>query len=287
MSSADIREPEERYRDLVVARLGEFFDHRTPWNRGLWQVGTILALREVLEYEDSVAGGQPVEGLTYVCQSAVTMCTGDPGLGGEHLLALLTRSMRVESRGLGSQASTTLTNLTGRCQNGYLLRWADAFRRPLCERPGVELAARRVAAHLLDHGFSGDHLHGWVTKAANAAAEQGTQLLHNLMAEADAMCARAPSTYKVLAPFANTPRRAEEAQHASFRYLDQAQTEAWLAGNVTSRPRQRPAGAFVLTVTARDPWAAVERANDMLARTAAQLALGVAQTSALHLTGDA
>ena len=39
---------------LITARLIELVDHRTPWHRSLWQVGSLLCLQEVLEYAEGV-----------------------------------------------------------------------------------------------------------------------------------------------------------------------------------------------------------------------------------------
>lgn len=39
---------------LVAARLLDFFGAETPWQRRLWDVGTCLTLREIIEAADAV-----------------------------------------------------------------------------------------------------------------------------------------------------------------------------------------------------------------------------------------
>ena len=41
----------------VGARLLDFFNSRSPWNRRLWNVGLSLTLREVIEAADAVNSG--------------------------------------------------------------------------------------------------------------------------------------------------------------------------------------------------------------------------------------
>ena len=51
---------------LVLARLGEFFGHRTPWHRRLWNVGTNLALHEVIEYADATTKPESTDAVRLV-----------------------------------------------------------------------------------------------------------------------------------------------------------------------------------------------------------------------------
>ena len=57
---------------LVLARLGEFFGHRTPWHRRLWNVGTNLALHEVIEYADATTWPQRARRLRRTVRTSST-----------------------------------------------------------------------------------------------------------------------------------------------------------------------------------------------------------------------
>ena len=68
--------------ELVCSRLRDFFAHSAPWHRRLWSIGTVLSLREVLEYADGcLAGPEPrTEGLRFVVASTRREVVRDPGV---------------------------------------------------------------------------------------------------------------------------------------------------------------------------------------------------------------
>ena len=74
---------EGQVRDrLVVARLRNFFHHRTPWQRSLWSIGTVTGLLEVLEYcENGDESGLPSDGLAYAAAAIRLQVQGDRGVG--------------------------------------------------------------------------------------------------------------------------------------------------------------------------------------------------------------
>jgi hypothetical protein len=45
------------YPQHILARLGDFFGETTPWQRRLWDTGTVLALRELAEATDWCSKG--------------------------------------------------------------------------------------------------------------------------------------------------------------------------------------------------------------------------------------
>lgn len=277
---------------LIVARLLEFFDHRAAWTRALWQVGTVLGLEEVVEYGEAVETGRhsTPEGMKYVCESMRARCAIDPGLGSQAIVDEL-RSRLDGKQPAAPHSRAALEHIADRSRDGYLLRWARALEADERERPGVEFTARSIAAHMLDEGFSGDHLHGWLLSEAVDADPQPS--LPDLLDDAHAMLKRGESVYEVLVPLADNPRGAPTSDRiqgptklGSFIYLDQQQTLTWL-GDRAGRLSRRPAGALLMHVDALDPWAAVERASEIVARVAARLAVSSARTSALHTTGGA
>lgn len=261
--------------------MGEFFDHRTAWHRALWQVGTVLGLEEVLEYAETVRNGQPRAGLEYVCRIMHDGCRSDPGLGGSAAAAEVAKHLAPKAEPELPAATAALEHLIDRSRDGYLLRWAAAVS---AASPPVELTARSVAAHLLEEGFSGDHLHGWLSASTKSLQAPNTAALSGLLEDAAAMCARPFSSYDVLLPLTARPRAVTQGV---FRYLSQDETLRWIARQDTPPPQRRPAGALLVSTSARDPWAAVERVAELVARVAARVAVGIAPSHQLRLTGDA
>jgi hypothetical protein len=45
--------------EVVLVRVGELVDYRAPWHRRLWSAGTILELREILEYSSPIHTRSP------------------------------------------------------------------------------------------------------------------------------------------------------------------------------------------------------------------------------------
>ena len=150
---------------LVLARLGEFFGHRTPWHRRLWNVGTNLALHEVIEYADAcLSGAVPnTEGLRYVIGTVKRQIHRDPAVA--PLACEITScldALNVSSRSkIPVVARDELEQLVRRLASDYLDNWRSATIDP-----PVEFSARALASHLLDLGYSPDHLHRWITAMA-------------------------------------------------------------------------------------------------------------------------
>jgi hypothetical protein len=74
--------PVNHYEQLVCARILDFLSSKTHWNRGIWNVGTILALQEVLEGSEAQRDGhlseKTIRGAT---TTAIRLSEQDPGLG--------------------------------------------------------------------------------------------------------------------------------------------------------------------------------------------------------------
>ena len=145
---------------VLHSRLADFFAHRTPWHRRLWSIGTVLGLREVVEYADACLVGQVAntEGLRFVASSAGREVDRDPGVS--HLA--------VELRGLLGQFDVNAPDKVSRSARDELLELSRRADLDYCrwwqnapEDVPVEFAARAIASHLLDAGFSADHLFRW------------------------------------------------------------------------------------------------------------------------------
>src|SRR6266446_6688998 len=89
----------DQYDALVGARLLDFFGTRTPWHRGLWTIGLVLTLKELLEVSSAVRSSilyqNSVEDLS---RAAMALAGRDPGIGGKQRQDSLQRSLRTELR---------------------------------------------------------------------------------------------------------------------------------------------------------------------------------------------
>lgn len=138
---------------LVHARLGEFFAHRSPWHRRLWSVGTVLAIQEVIEYAEACLNGAMAntEGLKYVTATAKREVERDPGAAPlkTEIVSCLGQLDVASSSKIPLAVRDELDQLVRRLEPEYLGNWCTA-----ATEPPVEFAARALASHLLDLGFS-------------------------------------------------------------------------------------------------------------------------------------
>lgn len=77
----------QTYETHVAARLLDFFGAATPWHRGLWTLGLVLTLKELLEATEAVRGAilhQPAA--QDLARSAMSLAGRDPGVGGPQQL---------------------------------------------------------------------------------------------------------------------------------------------------------------------------------------------------------
>src|SRR6266487_7059683 len=83
----------------VVARLLDFFGSGTPWQRRLWDVGTILALDEALEAGLAFSQGTLTEAaLKELCDSLERLAGPDPGLGSDDDRNLIRACLKAQLR---------------------------------------------------------------------------------------------------------------------------------------------------------------------------------------------
>lgn len=256
----------DQHATKMTARLFDFLHRRTPWHRRLWSIGTVLGLHEVVEYsrirrEASV----PPDGLKYVAATMRREITLDPGAAPfvRDLDEILERGDRIDPND-----ENKLEHLARRVDDGYLGRWIAAVASG--QPPPVERTSRSIASHLLDKGFSSDHLYRWLD-ADRHRYEQPD--LARVLAEAELMCqTTAARSYEVLVPcfIPGDPTRLPPA----VRWLDAEETAAALDKLRPGQRKPRQGGAFAIQVTERDPWAAVEAANELIARVAARVQVG-------------
>jgi hypothetical protein len=259
--------------------LFDFLHRRTPWHRRLWSIGTFLGLEEVVEYSRvRREANLPPDGLKHVAASMRREIALDPGAApvADQISKILQRAERIDGND-----ENALEHLAQRVDDGYLSRWATAIAADTL--PPVERTARSIASHLLDKGFSSDHLYRWLDADRHRHGEPD---LARVLAEAAAMSsATVIPSYEVLVP-CSIPGRPTRLP-AAVRWMDAAEVAREIAKLRPDEPKPRQGGAFLLKVTERDPWAAVEAANELIARVAARVQLGRPGPGVVRATGVA
>jgi hypothetical protein len=179
--------PVNHYEQLVCARILDFLSSKTHWNRGLWNVGTILALQEVLEASEAQRNGHLSEKTIRAATStAIRLSEQDPGLGTDQERATLVGLLKSNGEprddllyeGLEYEA---IAELVQQATAIYLQNWSRVLgagqQLPLPER-----TARAIAAHMLDAGFHSDFLHRWWTRQIRRD-EQNVRSLSQVLQE--------------------------------------------------------------------------------------------------------
>ena len=269
-----------RATGAVAARLQEFWARSTPWQRRLWGVGTVAALKEVLEASraasESVLSDQSLKRL----QSEAKKLAGpDPGVGDKDikrtLQVILDGDVTADRAGWHG-----LRGIIPVIERGYLQRWA-AFAECL-EQKNQERAARYIGSHLLEAGFAPTYLYRWLDYRVSHSPVELT--LSEILEEADAdLGQRALQQFEVVIPCTSVPRITVDTPPAAWRSaIEMSSLLSHLAGDAAGI---RQNGGFSVEVTARDPYAAVERAQELFARWAARVEL--ATSGRLTPTGHA
>jgi hypothetical protein len=256
----------EPFDQLVAARLLDFFGAETAWQRRLWDVGTCLTLREIVEAADAVAErALSSEALDWLKGSALAVAGPDIGVGTAAERSTLTTALK-GNVAQGSFDLRIIENLAESASRDYLDRWAsalDAGAAPV----GPERLARAIGGHLLGLGFSPDYLHRWLSYRVRH--EDGTRSLADLLRDAHDRVAEPLAEHDVIIPL----RRATARVHEVVGWLP-PDTASDLLTPINKNPIAALAGAIHLTITAHDPGAAVEIAADLIDRYVARITLG-------------
>ena len=220
----------------------------------------MLGLREVVEYADACLVGQVAntEGLRFVASSAGREVDRDPGVS--HLA--------VELRGLLGQFDVNAPDKVSRSARDELLELSRRADLDYCrwwqnapEDVPVEFAARAIASHLLDAGFSADHLFRWAQAKESSMGSVGE--CAEQMAK---MTSEMPTQdYEVFIPCA-APFDKPSDGSGPVRWLDGRAAAAWLHSKLPTPETRRHSGGFLLTTRGRDPWAAIDTARATIAR---------------------
>jgi hypothetical protein len=250
--------PVNEWEHLVAARLLDFFNAKTPWHRGLWNPGLVLTLREILEASEAARRSVLTEeALSSSVDAARRRASLDPGVGDPPRLKALQTALQPKLRFDGLDF-LVLRRLTQEIQDTYLDRWAEAVSAAKAElKP--ERAARSIASHLLDLGFSTDYLHRWWTYRLLHEPQECS--LAEIVLEAHKLALKPPRSYEVLVAFDSVPRT---KSGLPVDWLDASAVSQWLrrADFEISGVRQR--GGLVFSVEARDSRAAADAAAEAI-----------------------
>lgn len=258
---------QDGYTDLFVGRLFDFFHRRSPWQRRLWRSGLVLELREVAEYSQvHAAGATKEQGLRYASDCVLRGLGPDRGVSPQERDLLVTQL--APARVKQAEARARISEMANGLELTYLQSWKAAVVAPEGGKPDVELASRAFASHLLDGGFSSDHLHRWLTYHDTSDEQLG---LADLYESAIAMARSPEDRYLVLVPFEQLPE-VELPDSSQFQRLSGPEAADWLGDLDTEGLRYNAALTF--EVAGRDPWAAVERASEIVARLRARATVG-------------
>jgi hypothetical protein len=251
--------------ELIVARLRDYWGRRTPWQRRLWNPGSLSMLDEVIEAVSLLQQGQlRSEGVRELAQSVSVQIGRDPGIGvGEVRRATQDALKHVHDN---SDSVRRLQYLRAAADDEYLRRWTAHLSAGSGTASQVEFTSRALGAHLLDLGFSPEHLHRWIT-AVGASAHRSS----DLVTAAIELANRPTRVYRVLVPVHAIPRGGQIMPRS---WLEPPDARAWLDANAPgSAVRQN--GALLYEVSARDPWAAVEQVSDLIQSLSARIEVGL------------
>ncbi|MFI5911298.1 integrase [Dactylosporangium sp. NPDC051541] len=256
--------PAENYDRHIRARMIDFFTlEGLPWPRRLWDVGSLLALEELLE-ASSWARHRVLStaAVDWQRHELLKVIGPDVSLGAKELRAELTALLNKPLPD-PSPAHRRLREVVHHARGGYLRRWAAAVALPKEQRPKPERLARVVAAHLLDLGYDASYLAAWIGQLARqkAGAEE-------LLSGAVSLDAASPREFTVLAMLDSAPEPEQAQRHVAW--VSGRDAVDWLRRRGHPTSGIRPGGGFLYRVIARDPFSAASQAREFVERMVAR-----------------
>ena len=248
--------------------------HRSPWHRRLWNIGTCLSLREVVEYADTCIQGATTSsaGLHYVIETTRRETQRDPGVA--HLSTQIDATfdrLKVKTKDVPRNACDELRHLAQRAEHEYLTQW---MKSELHQE--VEFTARAITSHLFDLGYSPDHLYRW-------HRAKSPQALSGLLEEASTMTTEMPQRdFEVFVP-CSAPYEKPTGTNKVLRWLNGPEASTWIQRNTNAEKPRRYTGGILFTVDAKDPWAAIDQARSIATRADARIRVAQPTSQRLKL----
>lgn len=264
----------DNYTRDVLARLNDFVGPGAQWQRRLWDIGLVVALRELREASDAVhLGALNKHSVKWLALSIERRVARDPGAGEGQALGRL-RTLLKEDLASGGSNYHELVSWTDDIEAEYLPRWRA--RSALPHPPGREQVARALATHLIGEGFSAAFLRERFRRLETIESLNST----SLVAEAMELAETRGREFEALLLFDKPPPK-RFTRPGSWQSA--AQVRQWLADNGFDAVRQH--GGLLLEIDARDPYRAAELAGDIADRLQARAAVG--SRNALNINGEA
>lgn len=242
----------------VAVRLQDFFFETAPWQRRLWDAGTLSALKELLDasYWQSQNVLSP-GAVSWLAKELERIVGRDHGLGGREMKKKFTVEL-ASSVPYDSRHWRTLQQLTLQAEKHYLGRWLEAVDRATF--PGAERTARAIAGLLLDSGLSMPFLHSWIGRHISACSR-----LEEVFRDAEDLRTQGIQEFEAVIPFALMPNMPVAEAHQ--RWLSAPDVSKWLAGDTPDfKNGVRQVGGFKYTIEAKDPYAAARMSAGIVDR---------------------
>lgn len=240
----------------VNARLDDFFAPTSPWQRRLWDAGTVLSLREL---HDAVTWSDT----KVLSPSAAKWLAGDlerllgrdRGIGDKVLHSQIQRLLRSPMVSFNAH-HRMLKEIGSLVESEYLLRWASAANAQ--ERlPSPERFARAIGTHLLDAGFSTQYLRSWLRKLNPSTLGEIAEAAHDL-------ASTKAFEYELLIPVTRV-QDLDGNLSTSSSWLPAPATATWLREHGVDSDK-RHNGGFRYKITARDAYAAADLGRETIDR---------------------
>jgi hypothetical protein len=264
------------FDEHVVARLLDFFNSNTPWQRRLWNSGIVLTLREALEASRAVAVGVISNAALHnVLSTAVVLAAHDPGIGERSQLKVLQNALKSDVKNGGLELDgheyRLLQLLLADIEDSYLHRWSNALASGGLA-PGPERAARALASHLLDEGFSSDFLHSWWTFKIHGKGT--TQTLSEIIADAQTLVSKPLREFELVIGFEHAPPPYREPPAKDSLWISNVELSDWLRANKFDVAGVRTRGGLKFKVKARDAKTAADTVSETVDRILSRADLG-------------
>lgn len=237
----------------------EFCDEHTPWSRRLWQPGTVLIARELLEAGDPAMSASE-RALKTLQDELLGRVMLDPAicLPADRSATRKMLAAPVSSLVKPGYAWHVLNAWVANTRGQYLANWATALSNGV-GLPSAECTARLLAAHLLDEGFSRKYLHRWLTYRIRHSTDVHT--LADMCLELHTQLLSGAQPVEILVPLA---AHAPLPRPIPDGWLTSQQVRDWRATKIPDWSPIRQHGAVLLTVEALDIYAAADTARDRL-----------------------
>ncbi|MEU3649436.1 hypothetical protein AB0E59_39100 [Lentzea sp. NPDC034063] len=247
------------YRQHVIARLNDYFRAEgILWTRRLWDVGSILALEEL--YEVGIWQPRKViapSAMDWHRRQLKRLVGPDHGMGDKNLRRELVALLESSQLADPSPGHRRLRQLIDHARVDYLDRWSAALQAGKECKP--ERLARTMASHLLDLGYTAEFLTSWIAGFSRSHAT-----INDIIVAASDLARQPTREFTVLLALDTIPNRAVAEQTSGW--LHRGAVVDWLKTHGHDSSGVRSGGGFEYKISARDSYAAAEKARQVYER---------------------